>query len=96
MSVMMVLCLVHTWKHWRQVRNSEVCNDGTVSGTHLETREAGEHLLVSVMMVLCLAQSWKHRRQVRNSKVCDDKISVCDDDTVSGTHLETLEAGGEL
>ena len=42
MSIMMVLCLAHTWNIWRQVRNSDVCDDDTVSGTHLETLETGE------------------------------------------------------
>ena len=41
MSVMMVLCLAHTWNVWRQVRNTDVCDDDTVSGTHLETLETG-------------------------------------------------------
>ena len=45
---MMVLCLAHTRKNERQVRNSNLCGDGTVSSTFLGTLETA----MSLKMVL--------------------------------------------
>ena len=33
-NLMLALCLAHTWKHWRQVRNSDVHDTGTVGLAH--------------------------------------------------------------